>query len=104
MKIIKKEIELCVECNSYKGFVKEEYNDYVPVYCKCDLEAEREKGGWMSPCMVCPNGDKFHWTPISYYKNEAGEFISVPYFSGLLIDRGDCKKGYEKGSGTFNSH
>ncbi len=88
MKILKKEIELCEDCNNYKGFVKEEYNDHVPVHCSCGLERERkDHGGWRSPCMICPNGDKLWWTPISYHTIEGGETRSTSHFFGPNMNK-----------------
>jgi hypothetical protein len=87
MKIIKKEIELCVVCNNYNGFVDEEYNGRVPVYCACGLEEEKRKhGSWRSPCMISPNGDRLFWTPISYHKEADGENWNTPYFAGPALN------------------
>ncbi len=87
MEIIKKEIELCVVCNNYKGFVKEKYNGHVPVYCACGLEEEKRKyGGWRSPCMICPDGDKLWWIPISNHYEADGEW-HTPYFAGPHLNR-----------------
>jgi hypothetical protein len=82
MEIITKNIELCVECNNYKGTVEEKHNGKVPVYCTCTLEEERIKyNGWRSPCMICPNGNKFFWTPISSHYESDGKWWHTPYFS-----------------------
>lgn len=81
MKIIKKEIELCVKCNNYKGIVIEEYNGEVVVYCKCTLVEDRIKyGSLRSPCMICPSGDNLYWTPTSHHKEADGKVWSTPYF------------------------
>lgn len=81
MKIVKKEIVLCAECGNYKGIVIEMFNGILPVHCACGLKEEKVKyGGWRSPCMICPNGDKFFWTPVSSHKEEDGEIWNIPYY------------------------
>jgi len=88
MEIIKKEIELCVVCNNYKGFAHEKYNGHVPVYCACGLKKEKIKNdAWKSPCMVCPNGDKLWWTPISNHYEADGTWWHTPYFGGPPLNR-----------------
>ncbi len=92
MEILKKEIELCEKCNNYHGFVKERYNGYVPVCCACGLDDQRDRcGGWRSPCMISPNGDKLWWTPISEYKAEDDRWIHVPYFGGPVLNKKNLK-------------
>lgn len=88
MEILKKEIELCEKCNNYTGFVKEKYNGYVPVYCDCSLKEEVKKnGGWRSPCMVSPDGDKLWWTPISNHFEDDGKSWHTPYFGGPTLNK-----------------
>jgi len=82
MEIITKDVWLCSSCGNYRGLVKERYNEEVPVHCVCTLEEEKIKyGKWRSPCMICPNGDKFFWMPISYHKEADGKTWSTPYFA-----------------------
>lgn len=81
MEITKKDIKFCALCNNYTGTVEEEYNGTVPVHCACGLTEEKAKyGKWRSPCMICPNGEKFYWVPISDYKRADGSWCHVPYF------------------------
>jgi len=69
MEIITKDIKFCALCNNYRGSVEEKYNGKVPVHCACTLEEEKIKyGHWRSPCMICSNGSKFWWIPISDHK------------------------------------
>jgi len=83
MEIITKDIQFCVLCNNYRGSVEEKYNGKVPVHCACTLEKEQIKyGRWRSPCMICPNGKKFWWTPISDHKEPDGKWWHTPYFGG----------------------
>ena len=89
MEIIKKHIHLCPVCNNYRGTVEEKYNETVLVHCVCTLEKERMNyGTWRSPCMVCPNGDKFWWTPISNHKESDGKWWHTPYFFGPSLNKG----------------
>jgi len=94
MEIIKKEIELCVVCNNYKGWVDEKYNERVPVHCACSLEEEKIKyGSWRSPCMISPNGDKLWWIPISDHFGADGKWWHTPYFGGpRLNQKGVCEE------------
>jgi len=88
MEIITKDIQLCALCNNYRGSVEERYNGKVPVHCACTLEEEKIKyGGWRSPCMICPDGDKFWWTPISNHIESDGESWHTPYFFGPALNR-----------------
>jgi len=86
MKLVKIDIQLCEMCNNYKGTVIEKYNGEVPVYCACKVEEERIKYGYCKTlCMLCPNGDKFWWKPISDHKGADGKMCHVPYFYGHLF-------------------
>lgn len=82
MEITNINIQLCPVCNNYKGLVEEKYNGTVRVYCACDLKDRK------SPCMVCPNGDKFWWIPISNHKDADGQLCHAPYFYGPTLNRG----------------
>lgn len=83
MEILATNIAFCFECNNHRGSVEEKYNGTVPVHCACDLTRERELyGKWRSPCMMCPNGKKFYWVPISDHKEADGEWWHTPYFGG----------------------
>ena len=86
MKILEKYIKQCAECKRFHGWVLEEYNGKVPVHCKCDLQKEVDlHGRWKSPCMICPNGDKFWWTPISDHKEDDGKWWHTPHFAGPAL-------------------
>lgn len=86
MIILEKAIEQCPICKCYKGWVKERYNGTVPVYCSCGLTEQLKKyKRWKSPCMVCPTGDKFCWTPTTDHKEEDGRWWHTPYFSGPSV-------------------
>ena len=81
MEIIKKDISLCKKCNNYKGTVQEKYNGEVKVLCVCSLREERIKyGHWRSPCMLCPNGDKFCWVPASTHNEPNGKLWRTLYY------------------------
>jgi hypothetical protein len=74
LEITNKNIQLCKFCNNYTGTVEEKYNGKVPVHCLCMLKEEKIKyGHWRSPCMVCPNGERLWWTPLSSYRASDGK-------------------------------
>jgi len=82
MEILEKHIKECQMCKRYSGWVMEKYNGNVAVYCKCDLNRlVAEKKSWKSPCMICPDGHKLWWTPISNHKEADGKWWHTPYFS-----------------------
>ncbi len=88
MEIIKKEIELCVGCNNYKGWVHEKYNGRVEVFCYCTLkENDLKNNGWRSPSIICPNGDKLWWTPISSHYEADDIWWHTPYFGGPPLNK-----------------
>lgn len=67
---------------------EEKYNGEVTVHCACTLEEERIKyGHWRNPCMVCPNGEKLFWTPISSHKESDGEWWHTPYFGAPPLNK-----------------
>ena len=92
MEIIKKDILLCELCNNYKGTAEEKYNGKVPVYCACMVEEERIKYGMCKTfCMLCPNGDKFYWKPISNHYESDGKLWHTPYFCDPHLNRINIK-------------
>lgn len=88
MTLKKIDIRLCKECNNYRGSVAEKYNGNVPVYCACQVEEERVKYGYCKTlCLLCPDGDKFWWKPISNHKEADGKMWHTPYLYGPRLNK-----------------
>ncbi|MBI2310708.1 hypothetical protein HYU90_02715 [Candidatus Collierbacteria bacterium] len=56
----------CEVCEDFRGSVIEEYNDNVPVLCRCDrAEIMAKTKHYPSPSMYCRDGKVLWWTPLT---------------------------------------
>ena len=79
-------VEICYTCYQLRGTVEEKRNGTVPVFCRCDLIAGRNKGTRtaMEAAVFSDQQLHFRWKPISDYIGDDGHWWHVPYYTGGL--------------------